>query len=405
MPVVDPTPAPPPAPPAPPEAFTALDKMVEAEPPVEKFVEKAPEKPVEKAPAKNVAPVKAPAKAVAKVEIPPTEVPKGKEAAVKILEEVPPNSPAWFRTHYEKAKNEIKTLRADLEKVATKPVVIVEDTEKNQIRETLTQREKKLAELEGEIRYVDYTKSEEYKNKYHDPYVATWQNAVAEVSQLTVKNADGSERSATADDFEKLMAIGNPNEALRAAGELFGDPAKAAFVMTQAGTVKQSIRTAQAAIQDFRTQGAERAKKQQEQFERTSKETTAKWRQLNEQTVSDNPEIYQPEDGDEEGNEILAKGFERADAAFGGHITDEHGNKRPPTPQEMIEINSALRNKAAAFDRVVHRLTKQQARVAELESQIAEYEKSGPGSGVPLPGGERAKEEDSFEAAIDRIAG
>lgn len=364
-----------------------------------------PDKPA--APAKNPAPAKnaAPAKAVpAKVAAPKVETPKTPEVKtdVKILDEIPAGSPQWFRTHYDKAKNEVKTLRAELEKVKAAPPT-AEDPEKGQIKETLAQREKRLSELEDEIRFVDYTKSNEYKTRYHEPYVAAWQNAVAEISSLTVKNADGTERAATAKDFEALMSIPNSNDALRAAGELFGDPAKASFALTQMGTVKQHIRTAQQAIHEFRTKGTERIKQQEADRERAGQEATKRWRQTTEEMIDGNPEIYQPEDGDEEGNTLLTKGFERADAAFGGMITGDDGKKRPPTPEEMITINAEIRNKAAAFDRLQHRYTKNLSRIAELEQQIAEYEKSGPGGGSP-PGGERPTDENSFDAAVDRLA-
>lgn len=385
-----------------PEVFQQLDKMVEVKDPPKEVPKDAP-KELPKDPPKDLKespkdPAKEKNQPAPKGEKPKVEKPK----EFQLLDEIPPNSPQWFRTHYDKAKGEIKRLQAELAK--PKPQTPVEDPEKNQIRETLTQREKRLQELEDEIRYVDYSKSEEYKTKYHEPYVQAWNNALAEVKQLTVRNADGGERAATSEDFERLISIANPNEALRTAGELFGDPAKAAFVMTQIGTVKHAIRVAQGALNDYRTKGVERAKAQQEQYERTSKETTAKWRQLNEQTIAENPEIYQPDEGDDEGNELLAKGFERADAAFGGHITDpETKQKRAPTPDEMIAINSEIRNKAGAFDRVFHRLTKQLARVAELEQQIAEYEKSSPGNGAP-PVGSPKPEVGSFDEAVDRIA-
>lgn len=416
-PVVDATPNPNPNPtPTPePDAFGAIDKMVQDNPPADPPADPKPAPAKNPAPAKTPAPAKnpAPAKQPAPAKNPapakqvsaPDPKPGDKPADVKLdlLEDIPPNSPGWFRTHYDKAKTTIKNLQAELEKVKT-AAPKGDDPEIPKLREALTAREKRAQELEEHIRFVDYTKSEEFKTKYHDPYVNTSKDATAQVAELRITNPDGTLRAATNEDFWSIVQIPNNEEALAAAEKLFGSPAKANFVMSQRERVRQAWSNAEQAKEEYRVKGAERAKTQQAEYERATQEATAKWNKLNSETVEGNPEIYQPEDGDDEGNELLVKGFERADAAFGGQITDpETGKKRAPTPDEMIAINSEVRNKAAAFDRMFHRATKYQSRIAELEAQIAEYEKSGPGGGAPPSGGDR-KVEDDFDSHVDRIA-
>jgi hypothetical protein len=383
---------PPATPPDPSDAISMIDKMNDA-PPAED------PKP---APAKSAAPAKAvkaePAKAV------PAKATKAAEKSeIQILEDTSKVAPPALRKAYEELKAKHKLINEELQKARTKPPV-QDDPEKVTMRETLAQREKRLAEVEDHIRFIDYEKSSEYKEKYHDPYLRTAENATREVQELRVPLADGTVRAATAEDFWSIVHIPNAEDALAAAEKLFGSPSKATFVMEKRGEIRRAWAAGEQAKAEYRKTGIEREKTTQAERERASRESTEKWKTLNEKTVEENPELYGSEEGDEEGNALLATGFERADAAFGGQITDlETGKKRPPTADEMIQINSELRNKAAGFDRLAHRNTKLAARIAELEAQVAEYEKSGPSGGEP-EGGTKV-EVDSFDAALAKITG
>lgn len=381
------------------DALNQLDKMGETEKLADKPAEKPPVKPPEKA-----APPKTPAKAPVKsAPDKPAEKPVEKQVEKELPADLATVPPKQLRDAYSALKTKHKALETELQQARTKPPVN-DDPEKVTLRETLAQREKRLAEYEDHIRYVDYTKSEEYNTKYHQPYVNTAKSATAQVMELRVPTAEGTARPATQDDFWSIVEIPNAEDALAAAEKIFQSPTKANFVMQQRERVRAAYDAAEQAKAEFRTKGVEREKTTAAERERTQRETTAKWRTLNEQTIEESPDVYKPEDGDDEGNSLLEKGFERADAAFGGMITDpDTGQKRPPTPEESIQINSELRNKAGAFDRVLHRAEQYKARIAQLEQQIAEYEKSGPGGGAP-PSSEIKPEDDSFDAAVDRLA-
>jgi hypothetical protein len=92
-------------------------------------------------------------------------------------------------------------------------------------QETLTEREKRLTELEQEIRYVNYSKSEEFKTKYQQPYEKQWQRTMSELGELTVETADGGTRPLAANDILDLVnaPLGKAHEL---AVERFGDLAR-----------------------------------------------------------------------------------------------------------------------------------------------------------------------------------
>jgi hypothetical protein len=71
-------------------------------------------------------------------------------------------------------------------------------------------------------------------------------------------------------------------------------------------------------------------------------------------------------------------------------------------PEEAPRIHAALRNKAGAFDHVVHKLNSTQAQLADALAKLAEYEESKPGAGE-LPKGAAAEDEDTMEGMMNRL--
>lgn len=395
--------------------FQALDNMAEKQPDnppkpndnpdpkpaPAKEPKAAPTK--EPAPAKNPAPPKtAPAKAApVKAPAPAKET---KAADTELPEDLTAVSPKQLRDAYSNLKTQLKNLQKEIQEARTSPKPADDHPDVVELKKAAEGYKKRLSELEDHIRYVDYSKSEEYQKQYHEPYVNVSKSATAEVVELRIPQADGTHRQATAEDFWSIVQIPNAEEALEAAEKLFGSPTKANFVMSQRLRVREAFARAEQAKEDYKTKGAEREKTTRAQREQQQREATARWKANNEKFTTEQADLFGPEEGDDEGNALLVKGYERADAAFGGWITDtDSGEKRAPTPEESIEINSELRTKAGAFDRLAHRNKKLTARIAELEEQVRQYEQSGPGNGQP--GGQAAVvEEDNMEAQIDRAA-
>ena len=86
-------------------------------------------------------------------------------------------------------------------------------------------------------------------------------------------------------------------------------------------------------------------------------------------------------EGDEEANTRLKKGFEIADRAFSVNPLDP--KLTPEQRQEVVRLHSAVRNRAAAFGKLVYQNEKLAAKAAELEAELAKYKNAQPGAGEP----------------------
>lgn len=260
-------------------------------------------------------------------------------------------------------------------------------------QETLTQREKRLNELEEEIRYVNYSKSEEFKTKYQQPYEKQWQRTMSELGELTVETADGGTRPLAANDILDLVnaPLGKAHEM---AVERFGDLAPE--VMAHRKEIRKLFDEQSSALEEARKNGAEREKtnseKQQREYGEMSTGIKETWSKANEEITADPKHgvHFTPIEGDQEGNLRLAKGFELADRAFSENpLANGLSNEQR---QAIVRRHAAVRNRAAAFGRLTYQNAQAKARIADLEKQLAEYKGSEPPAGGTLPtknGGEK----------------
>src|SRR6185503_18417377 len=102
-------------------------------------------------------------------------------------------------------------------------------------------------------------------------------------------------------------------------------------------------------------------------------------------------EWFKAEEGDAKAAELLENGMKWADAAFGDL-----------PPDKAAKHHAALRNKAGAFDHVVHKLNSAKSQLKDALAKLAEYEASAPGKGEHAKGGEVA-DDDSMEAAFKSL--
>ena len=101
-----------------------------------------------------------------------------------------PVKAAELRTAYDNLKKEkrevlepkIQQLEAKLKELEARQP---EDTKP--LLEKMTATEKRNAELESHIQFVDYQRSKEFQEKYATPFRESWDRAVSDFSQLTVR--------------------------------------------------------------------------------------------------------------------------------------------------------------------------------------------------------------------------
>ncbi len=252
------------------------------------------------------------------------------------------------------------------------------------VAERMTVAEKRAQELEEHIRFVDYSKSDEFKTKYQTPYEAAWKRATAELRELSIADAAGNQRMVTPDDLLQLVNL-PLGKAREVANQLYGDYAN--DVMEHRREIRTLFDQQQNALDDARKNGVETQKKQQEQWQQTVKQVNDQvktvWDEAN-QKLRSHPEIgkdFTPIDGDEEGNSRLKKGYELADAAFTQNPLDPR--LTPEQRKEYVERHAAVRNRAAAYGRLKFWLKQRDTRISELTKELEQFKSSEPGKGAP----------------------
>lgn len=249
---------------------------------------------------------------------------------------------------------------------------------------------KRVAELDEEFKYVDYTKSAEFKEKYDLPYQKLSHRLVSEAQQLIVRGEDGARRGVTSEEFWKVAQAATLDEAVNIADSIFPDnPTKSEQLVGMRNKLAESWYAMQEAKQEFRTKGAEREKAQRERMTAVEQQNKVEFTKLVNEGIERFPQYAKEEDGDEKGNTLLKKGYELADAAMNG----EPDNRR----------DAAARNFIAWFPRLRYKYEQALKTIEEHKTKLAEFQKSVPGGGtVEKEGG--APKEKTMDDLIDERA-
>jgi len=303
-------------------------------------------------------------------------------------EEPKPQKAAELRAAYEKSKETIKQKDAELGKIkadleALKANASVRD-ESKLLAEKLEASEKRRQELEKEIEFTNYQKSEDYQTKIEQPLIKAWSKAEKDLKELTIEDEDGTSRAATVNDLLALVQM-PLKEAWQRSKTLFGDAASE--IMAHRRVVGDLMDQQQETLKNAQANSETRLKEQSVQRLQQREKLTKLWQDENKTWADKFPRWFQPEDGDEKGNALLAKGYDLADRAF-----SSNGNV---PPEEKVKMHAEIRNKAAAFPRLALRLKEARERIKELEKTVGEYEASAP------PAGEGGKPRDTKPTVND----
>jgi hypothetical protein len=312
-------------------------------------------------------------------------------------------APKPLRERLKAVKKEKSTLEAKVKEleaqVAAKATEKPEETKK--LTETLAEREKRLAELEEHIRFTNYEQSDEYKSKYWTPYVEAIKEGQNLVAGLAVAQPDGETRAGTPQDFIDILKITNDSEAVKKVVELFGD--QASLVLNERRAVQKLNKARDAAIEDYRKNGAERMQQREAQARQQHEALITDFDTSIKAGAEKYPQWFKPVEGDEKGNALLEQGRELANIAFKGVVKDpKTGQERRITPQQQARYHAAMFNKAAGFDRQVYVNAQLQKQVATLKKELADFRKSEPGAGDP-PGKRTAPRGSSMDEAMSGL--
>lgn len=258
-----------------------------------------------------------------------------------------------------------------------------------QAAEGLTQRaeraEAALKEALEEIRYQNYAKHPEFKEKYEVPYQKAWQRAVADVTQLSVEGETGA-RQATAEDLWEVVNL-PLGAATQRAKQLFGDE-MGTYVMAQHyGKVRELAEAQTEALEKARKEGGEREKNAQEGMQKLRVEVSKTFETIRDQDIT-RRDFLQPKEGDDEWNGRLDKAVQFVDetmkaSVFNPKLTPEERNT-------LIAQHVAVRNRAIGYSMLKLQVKRLTADLADRDKKLAAYSGAQPGAGEGKPGGGEA---------------
>jgi hypothetical protein len=243
--------------------------------------------------------------------------------------------------------------------------------------ESASKTEKRNKELEEEIRYQNYAKSQEFSDKYAKPYEEAWTKAVSDLGELEVLAEDGTpSRKATANDLISLarMPLG---EARKLANQMFGD--SASDVMMHRQKIRDLSDAQTKALEEARKTGSERQVKAVETSKAITSEVTSLWQKFNEEAVG-KYEFLKPREGDDEHNAKLDKAKALVDTAFSQNATDP--SLTPEQRAKAVRAHAAVRNRAIAYSALKLENTRLKAQIAERDTKLKQFEDSEPTGGT-----------------------
>lgn len=309
-----------------------------------------------------------------------------------------------LRTEYAKVKTRVGQLEKELTELKARAPAAqpVDEPERKAFVEQISTLKKQVEETSGALKVVAYEHSDEYKTKYEQPFAEAWRDGVELVSRLTMTDSEGNTRKGTENDFGVIMSITDDEKAVEIAQEMFGS--NSFHVLTERRDIIKRHHARRRALQDYRDNLGEREKaqleaanKQQEQREAQHMQAVTTFKRLNNEAVEKFPQYFAPTPGDDKGNELLERGFKEADLAFNG--------SPELTTERRIQLHSAIRNRAAAFGRLVHQLKSKDTQIAELQKELGEIKASAPDAGQvsrEVSGTKRLTAEEEIEAAATR---
>lgn len=363
------------------DAFDELDKITQVDAPPPKPSKKPEAKAKEPEKTQDNAPAKTPEKPAEKAETPPEKM-----------------APKQLRDAYAELKRKHAALEAEHTTLKTKATQPAEDPERKSLEERLTAREKRLQELETELKFSNYERTQEYQEKYWKPFESAYATGREKAASIKFTDEEGNVRQGKADDFDTYMSITDENQAADFAEKTFG---KLARLMEYHRQKVQEINGARTnAIEEFRKNGAAREKERQEQMSKMAKTAFETWKKAISEPVEKHPYLFKADAEDNKGTELLEKGFHFADRALSNGQPLKEGDK-PLGPQEILQARAVLRNKAAALDYQVYMRRKAEAQVKALEEELKAYQQSEPGR---ADGAGKAPVEGGWEAELESLA-
>jgi hypothetical protein len=283
-------------------------------------------------------------------------------------------------------------------------------TAKKSYEDQLSQLRKQNEELEKHLRYVDYQKSAEFKNKYEAPYEKAWDRAAKEVAEIMINDPEaGGMRHATVKDLYAVV-VAPLNEARDIADNVFGKFAD--DVMAYRKEIRGLNDAQQMALKEARDNSITRDKEVTAQREayltKTAGEIKQLWDTANHEfgERSDLAFIFKPGDTDDDHKSRLEKGYALVDKAFAVNSADPRLTAEQRA--EAVKMHAAVRMRAAGFGPLRAKYDAAIAKISALEKELAGFKNTVPPvsgtNGEPSAPASSGKAWDQIRAGLQKIA-
>lgn len=308
-------------------------------------------------------------------EPPPT---KPDEPPKPALENKPKKPADFLREELDKTKKERDTLKAEVAKA--KPAV-AEAPEYKSLQEKHEKLIKEHSKLQEDLRFTAYERSPEFKDKFETPFNEAYAHGRSKVAALKVTDpGTGEPRPGKPEDFDAIMSLPE-DQALEMIDSLFGSGSRGQIVTLARERVLEKFGARKAALEEAGKNLGEREKQTNEFYTALNGEVSKLWeKHTKAETI---PEKHRkhltPAEGDDVEKQKLEQGYQQVDRTAKENARDP--NLTPEQREGIIGRAAAMRNRAAAYPLLVHRITAKDARIAELEAELKSFKDSEPGAG------------------------
>ena len=312
-----------------------------------------------------------------------------------------PASLKQFREQYEMTKKERDDFAAkvaELERAKSEGTRKEVEEATKALKAEMDSIRKNAEELDTEVRYLNYTRSSEYKQKYEAPLREAWQTALGDIEGIRVTDADGTERDASHED---IMAILNVPVAKAAiiAQEMFG--AAAPEIMAHRRRILELTQARDKSIAEWKEKGSQREVEQKKHLESRQARSREIFDSQFTEFEKSYSQLFGREDGDEEGNKLLDESDRLIKIALKGEGIDaDMGYDDKVDLITKAQAQVALRARAYGRERL--RVIRLQQKVAELEKKVGKVRSSEPGQGEGTSTATRVAPRNA-EDAIDEL--
>lgn len=297
--------------------------------------------------------------------------------------------PKELRERLSQVEKERDELKSSYEKqIADLKSKSPDDTLKTQLEDY----RKQLETLKSELAQSSYERSEEFKQKYQEPFNRSYQAACEEIQRLPVRIDDEHTRQATVADFNKILTAPVEDQG-RLATELFG--VNAALVLAHRNELFRMKREADLAVAS-RKGDFEKLAKEKEGQQRAQKAQFVQFHERSAKELEDSyPQFFASPKDDSELAQAIKEGYEFVDKLR------QEEEKMPI--DERAAYSAVIRARAAAFVPNFIRDQRKDAKIASLEKELAKLRGSDPGAGKQVSGDTQPKQTPKGIAGLTEV--